>query len=156
MIVSSSKVLRVRGVSLIARPCSWPNKGQGGASFLLLNDRNDFASQIAVGLSQPGPLRRKYEGSQIAPVASVLRDRYWRRLRVTTRSGCGAVDQMGERCNRTAEASGSIPLSSTTPRSADICISPIIDVCGVQPCDLTGNAIGMCCGEWRDALAPGR
>ena len=27
--------------------------------------------------------------------------------------GAGAVAQMGERCNRTAEASGSIPLSST-------------------------------------------
>ena len=27
----------------------------------------------------------------------------------------GAVAQMGERCNRTAEVSGSIPLSSTSP-----------------------------------------
>ena len=30
-----------------------------------------------------------------------------------TRGLAGAVAQMGERCNRTAEASGSIPLSST-------------------------------------------
>ena len=29
--------------------------------------------------------------------------------------GCGAVAQMGERCNRTAEVRGSIPLSSTSP-----------------------------------------
>ncbi len=30
------------------------------------------------------------------------------------RSGGGAVAQMGERCNRTAEVRGSIPLSSTS------------------------------------------
>ena len=42
-------------------------------------------------------------------------------LRATLRSGLGpqagaggAVAQMGERCNRTAEVRGSIPLSSTT------------------------------------------
>jgi hypothetical protein len=29
--------------------------------------------------------------------------------------GRGAVAQMGERCNRTAEVRGSIPLSSTSP-----------------------------------------
>ncbi len=29
---------------------------------------------------------------------------------------CGAVAQMGERCNRTAEVRGSIPLSSTSRR----------------------------------------
>ena len=32
--------------------------------------------------------------------------------------GCGAVAQMGERCNRTAEVRGSIPLSSTSPAAA--------------------------------------
>ena len=32
--------------------------------------------------------------------------------------GRGAVAQMGERCNRTAEVRGSIPLSSTSPGSA--------------------------------------
>ena len=32
---------------------------------------------------------------------------------------CGAVAQMGERCNRTAEVRGSIPLGSTTsPKTA--------------------------------------
>jgi hypothetical protein len=31
-------------------------------------------------------------------------------------AGCGAVAQMGERCNRTAEVRGSIPLSSTSFR----------------------------------------
>ena len=31
-------------------------------------------------------------------------------------AGRGAVAQMGERCNRTAEVRGSIPLSSTSPR----------------------------------------
>ena len=30
--------------------------------------------------------------------------------------GRGAVAQMGERCNRTAEVRGSIPLSSTSPK----------------------------------------
>ena len=34
--------------------------------------------------------------------------------------GCGAVAQMGERCNRTAEVRGSIPLSSTTTPPSDI------------------------------------
>jgi hypothetical protein len=32
---------------------------------------------------------------------------------------CGAVAQMGERCNRTAEVRGSIPLSSTSRRRLD-------------------------------------
>ena len=37
-------------------------------------------------------------------------------LRLAGRSG--AVAQMGERCNRTAEVRGSIPLSSTSPDQA--------------------------------------
>ena len=35
------------------------------------------------------------------------------------RPGRGAVAQMGERCNRTAEVRGSIPLSSTSLKSAE-------------------------------------
>ena len=34
--------------------------------------------------------------------------------------GCGAVAQMGERCNRTAEVRSSILLSSTTPVGSSI------------------------------------
>ena len=46
-----------------------------------------------------------------------------RRLRGTAKEPlrrCGAVAQMGERCNRTAEVRGSIPLSSTTGFSRKI------------------------------------
>ena len=50
----------------------------------------------------------------------VLRGRL-RRLRSAAKEPlrrCGAVAQMGERCNRTAEVRGSIPLSSTTRAGA--------------------------------------
>jgi 8-oxo-dGTP pyrophosphatase MutT (NUDIX family) len=46
-------------------------------------------------------------------------------------TGCGAVAQMGERCNRTAEVRGSIPLSSTTPGTLST-ISKSIPRSGVQ------------------------
>ena len=44
-------------------------------------------------------------------VASPRKRRYW-----AASDGCGAVAQMGERCNRTAEVRSSILLSSTSPR----------------------------------------
>ena len=55
-----------------------------------------------------GPLRRKNAGAKggLHRAGAVA---IWRSLR-----RCGAVAQMGERCNRTAEVRGSIPLSSTT------------------------------------------
>ncbi len=39
----------------------------------------------------------------------------------------GAVAQMGERCNRTAEVRGSIPLSSTSPGSCPLPRKHLLD-----------------------------